>query len=254
LGQSGRIGLMRKIDRHPLENKELNYLRKRQIDANIKFVNDELIEDSHWSISIQAAPMRKIRAVLRQMAGALESCMYCSHSHGSDIDHFWPKGQYYVKMYDWLNYLLCCTECGRIKGVKFPLDSSGNPRLINPSVLDPWEHLDFDPSTGNITSRYIISSSTFSLLGDETVKALELDKREALSKAYQLAYSRIVDCIREYLGSPKGEEDRTKFSHTLRIIEDKGLLGWTRTTSTLKMQPFQDLRKDALGWSTLQSI
>ncbi|HXP90618.1 MAG TPA: hypothetical protein VN931_06800 [Fibrobacteria bacterium] len=245
---------MRKIVRYPLGKTELKYLVKRQGDADSKLGRDELIVDRHWSSSIQARAMRKIRTVLGQMAGSLESCMYCSHSHGSDIDHFWPKRQYHAKMYDWMNYLLCCTECGRIKGVKFPLDPLGNPLLINPSVLDPWEHLDFDPSTGNITSRYITPSSTFSLLGDETVKALELDQREALSKAYQLAYSRIVDCIREYLGSTKNEEDRTKFSHTLGIIEDKGLLGWTRTSSTSKMQPFQDLRKDALGWSTLQSI
>ena len=69
---------------------------------------------------------------LQTMMGERQRCMYCLDSHGSAIEHFRPKAAYPARMYHWPNLLLCCTECGRLKGNQFPL-AGRQALLIDPS-------------------------------------------------------------------------------------------------------------------------
>ena len=79
-------------------------------------------------------------------------CAYCESKIGhvtyGEIEHFYPKGTYIDKTFDWDNLLLSCQICNnpRHKGTKFPLDRNGNPLLINPTdgVTAPPVHLKFD--------------------------------------------------------------------------------------------------------------
>ena len=123
--------------------------------------------------------MRSVLETLRRMTGERERWMYCLDSHGSDIEHFWPKTPYPERMFRWVNLLLCCTECGRLKGNRFPLER-GEPMLIDPTVEDPWHFLDFEPRTGLITVRFDADSGSYSRKGEVTVEMLRLDRREAL--------------------------------------------------------------------------
>jgi len=80
-------------------------------------------------------------------------CAYCESpirvvSYGH-IEHFYPKSkpEYIDRTFDWNNLLLSCEICNNAghKGTSFPLDSSGDPLLIDPTdgVTDPTEHLKF---------------------------------------------------------------------------------------------------------------
>jgi uncharacterized protein (TIGR02646 family) len=125
--------------------------------------------------------------VTRQWPARRERCMYCGDAHGSDIDHFWPKAPYPERMFRWPNMLLCCAECGRIKGTQFPL-ADGQAILIDPTVDDPWLFLDFDPQTGNIVPRYDPGREAYILRGEQTVAILQFDRREAMARGYQRSF------------------------------------------------------------------
>ncbi len=78
-------------------------------------------------------------------------CAYCESkitvvTYGQ-IEHFYPKSAYPDKTFAWDNLLLSCDKCNNTqhKGTKFPLDSDGQPLLINPTDAhtDPFMHLHF---------------------------------------------------------------------------------------------------------------
>ena len=116
--------------------------------------------------------------------------MYCCDSDATDIEHFWPKSAYPERMFRWPNLLLCCTECGRFKGDRFPLEG-GESVLVDPSADDPWRFLDFDPATGNIAPRFDLNANDWFVRGVKTVEVLQLDRREALSSGYQRTHQRL---------------------------------------------------------------
>ncbi len=165
--------------------------------------------------------------------------MYCVDSHGADIEHFRPKATFPDQMYAWTNMLLCCTECGRIKGNAFPLDPKDRPLLVNPSTEDPWDHLDFDPMTGIITARFDLAEGTFSPKGTETVRVLQLDKREALSDGYKKTLKRLKSVLQRHL-------DNGQLADLPKVLaneDDHGLMGWCFKTQGQRESPFKELRE-----------
>ena len=99
---------------------------------------------------------------VRDNAGLRQRCMYCLDSHGSDIEHFRPKAPYPKSMYQWTNLLLCCTHCGRLTGNQFPL-AGRSALLVDPTKENPWDSLDFDPTTGNISARFNATLNAWSV-------------------------------------------------------------------------------------------
>ena len=93
----------------------------------------------------------KIKAALVAMFHG--KCAYCeskiTHVAYGDIEHFRPKSNllYAHQIFEWENLLLSCSICNNPahKGIKFPLDPSGNPLLIDPTdgVTEPTMHLEF---------------------------------------------------------------------------------------------------------------
>lgn len=78
-------------------------------------------------------------------------CAYCESSitvvtYGQ-IEHFYPKSAYPDKTFAWDNLLLSCDKCNNTqhKGTNFPLDSAGQPLLIDPTdaQTDPFIHFRF---------------------------------------------------------------------------------------------------------------
>lgn len=229
---------MRRVIRQPLDAAVLNDLNRRQAEADQKQVAGTLHPANEWKAARQSQPLFSVLARLKTMMGERERCMYCLDSHGSDIEHFWPKTPYPGKMFRWPNLLLCCTECGRFKGEKFPLDND-EPLLIDPTAEDPWLHLDFHPETGNIVARFDTRLNDWSSKGQKTVEILQLDRREALAVGYQKTFSRLSNVIEQWQAHNEAVD---ALIASLRAADDHGLLGWCVLGTGQTISPFRDLQ------------
>jgi uncharacterized protein (TIGR02646 family) len=231
---------MRRIQRTALPKAAKSYLIKRQSAANGKHKNDELSIERDWKSARQTKALKTVATTLQAMMGPRQRCMYCLDSHGTDIEHFRPKAVYPKRMYDWLNLLLCCTECGRFKGNKFPI-SGKQALLIDPTREDPWKHLDFDPVTGNISARFDLQLNDWSAKGTATVETLRLDKREALSAGY-LKTLRLLSSIVERALSGGAIAVPTLIAD-LKNADDHGLWAWCLRDEGQSIPQFKDLRQ-----------
>lgn len=230
---------MRRVIRIPLEATAQENLNQRQAEADRKFGEGSLQVNAEWMSARQTRPLRAVLATLKGMTGARERCMYCLDSHGTDIEHFWPKTPYPERMFVWPNLLLCCTECGRLKGDRFPL-ADAQPLLIDPTAEDPWQHLDFDPTTGNVVARFDVQADDWSPKGLKTVEVLQLDRREALAAGYQMTFCRISALVEHGLAAEV--LDTAGLMSALRETDDHGLLGWCFFGSGRSVPSFSDLR------------
>ena len=226
-----------RIDLPPATQKALD---DRQEKANEKRAAGTLNIENEWKGARQTKSLKTALGALRTMAGERERCMYCGDSHGTDIEHFWPKTPYPERMFRWLNYLLCCTECGRFKGEHFPVEN-GTPVLVDPTADDPWRHLDFDPDTGNIAARFDINANDWSRRGMKTVEILQLDRREALNAGYQKTWRRLR--IRLEAAIQDAAPDPDSLADALREADDHRLLGWCFTGTGRNVAPLSTLRQ-----------
>lgn len=229
---------MRRVYRPVLPRRVQTYLdSRRRATAGASSV------ERAWKAARQTKTMTEVVRNLHAMAGERERCMYCMDSHGSDIEHFWPKGFYPERTFLWPNMLLCCTECGRFKGNRFPLLDAGFPALVDPSAEDPWEFLEFDPDTGNLTARYDVAGRIFSPKGVATVETLQLDRREGMAAGYRKTYRRIVDYVRNALA--QGIAEPRMLADELMQLDDHGLLGWCFGPVGIRIEPFKELKRRA---------
>jgi uncharacterized protein (TIGR02646 family) len=215
---------MRRIVRLALPEESESFLRSEQDAADEKRRCGELEIAVEWKRSRALVSFRAIVSVLRQMAGDTERCMYCSNYEGSDIEHFRPKSRYPDFLFVWDNYLLCCPPCGRAKGNQFPTTNEGEPLLLNPTVDTPWDHLDFDPLTGNIVARWDATTSAENPKGKETVQVLGLSRREGLGNSLRRSFLRVEAVLKQASGEV--QVDFAKLETNLRSADDCGLLEW----------------------------
>ena len=230
---------MRRVKRLVLAGEVQADLASKQTATDRKRMDGALDVAAEWQSARQTNSLKTVLATLHRMMGEYQRCMYCLDSHGTDIDHFWPKKQFPNRMFVWPNLLLCCTECGRFKGDEFPL-SNGQPLLIDPTADDPWLHLDFDLLTGNIVAKFHPDQIDYSEKGLKTVEVLHLDRREALASGYQKTFRRLASRVREALSQPTPSANDLITS--LREADDHGLLGWCFRASGQDEPPFRDLR------------
>ena len=231
---------MRRIIRNDLPQGTKKALDDRQENANEKRAAGTLDIEKEWKSARQTRPLKTALSALKTMAGERQRCMYCGDSHGTDIDHFWPKMPYPERMFRWLNLLLSCTECGRFKGDRFPVDN-GTAVLLDPTADDPWRHLDFDPDTGNIAARFDTDANDWSQRGMKTVEILQLDRREALNASYQKTWRRLR--IRLEAAIHEAAPDSGVLANALREADDHGLLGWCITGTGGSVAPFSTFRQ-----------
>lgn len=241
---------MQRIRRPALPTAAAAYLARRQAHAGAKAALGTLGVDAHWKSSRQTQAMLLVLRTLQSVAGPRHRCMYCLDSEGADMEHFWPKMPYPQHMYQWTNLLLCCTVCGRLKGNRFPVQR-GRPQLVDPSLENPWNHLDFDPTTGNLSARYLPSRGRWSPKGQATVDLLQLDRREAVARGYQATLRRLAAHVRLALAAPA--VDTAALCASLRADDDHGLLGWCFSVRGAQHAPFSDLQgRDPAAWRHCQ--
>lgn len=225
---------------------ELPATTQSELAAEQKHVNDSR-DSSEFDVTKlwenarkrKTGPLPVVLATLQSMAGLRESCMYCADAPGTDIEHFWPKTPFPERAFTWPNLLLGCAPCGRHKSSKFPRDDAGFPLLINPTVEDPWEFLDFDPRTGCLTARFE-SSGLESVKGKETVDCLHLSTREAVAARYKISDDRLRRLVQDALDNPV---KRDALPAELHNLDDHGLLGWYFRGSGIHEAPFLTLRE-----------
>ena len=231
---------MRRVTRQPLDPEAQTDLDTRQASVNAERHALGFSATARWQAARQTATLASVLTTLRRMMGDRQRCMYCLDSHGTDIEHFWPKTPYPERMFVWLNLLLCCTECGRFKGDRFPL-ADGTPLLVDPTAENPWECLDFDPTTGNIVAKFDPERNDYSTKGVETVKLLQLDQREAMASGYKKTLCRLSRVVNAGLG--QANPDAATLIAELRDADDHGLLTWCFHGSGRNEVPFRDLRE-----------
>ena len=115
--------------------------------------------------------------------------------------------------------------------------------LVDPTVDDPWAHLDFDPQTGKLTARFILAQNMASERGIETVAALHFDFREELHSQYRKSWKRLTKVAMEFLKS--NSLDAKSLVRELNEADDHGLLGWCVHGAGLNEAPFDSLWKAA---------
>lgn len=231
---------MRRVFRRDLSPRSRNALNREQTKADTKHLAGELNVHKEWERARKNLPLREAFQVLQKMAGERERCMYCGDSMGTDIEHFWPKAPYPESMFRWSNMLLCCTGCGRIKGAQFPIVEN-QPVLIDPSIDNPWDFLDFSPDTGNIVPRYDPESGHPLLRGEKTVEVLQLDRREAIARGYKKTFLRIKSVIEDALETR--QDNASVLFQRLSEADDHGLLGWCFDGLGSRVTPFSDLQE-----------
>ena len=232
---------MRRITRTPLPPATRAALERRQTNTDTKRAAGSLDIEREWKSARQTKPLKTVHGTLKAMAGQRERCMYCCDSHGTDIEHFWPKTDYPDKAFQWPNLLLCCTECGRFKGNRFPIENA-MPKLVDPTVEDPWLFLDFDAATGVIVARFDLATGAENPKGAETVNGLQLDRREALNDGYLKTWRRLATSLEAVLN--QGQPDANALIASLAELDDHGLLGWCFTGTGQNVAPFETLRVD----------
>lgn len=230
---------MRRIERLNLPSSTQAALDRRQSESDVKQTSGTLDVEKIWKAARKTKPLKTALSVLESMAGHRQRCMYCGDSHGTDMEHFWPKRRYPERMFRWPNLLLCCTECGRFKGEQFPMDR-GLPLLVDPTADDPWQYLDFDPATGNIVARFDVASNDWTPKGTKTVEVLHLDRREALAESFQKTYRRLKSLVDAALLQML--PDAALLGKDLHEADDHGLLGWCFRGTGQNESPFRDLR------------
>jgi uncharacterized protein (TIGR02646 family) len=233
---------MRQVARPALPHPVQAYLDRRQSAAGRLAAQGALDIGREWKVARQTQKIGTVLKTLQQMMGARERCMYCVDSHGSDVEHFWPKAHYQQHAFQWSNMLLCCTECGRFKGDRFPMEN-GRPMLIDPTAEDPWQHLDFDPDTGNLTARFDLQAGDWSARGVKTVEVLQLDRREAMAAGYVRTFRHLGSIVQKFLApAVEGSMTATGLLAELREADEHGLLSWCLRGAGQSIQPFDTLR------------
>lgn len=187
---------MRKLNRLPLSPETLTFIAERT--QQVLQAPDPRAEAQRlWGLQDNKA-LKEIRAKLEAMASGLQRCMYCEDSEGTDLEHFWPKALYPGRAFLWLNLLLACSRCNsNFKREQFPLDTSGAPLLIDPTVDEPREHLHLSPTTGKFTHR--------TPKGEESIQVFGLD-RDLLEKGRQDAWRVLQVLLVEYDTARSGED------------------------------------------------
>jgi uncharacterized protein (TIGR02646 family) len=230
---------MRRVRRLDLDAGVQADLDSRQTALDRRRAEATIDAQSEWRTARQTQTLASVLTTLHRMMGQRQRCMYCLDSHGTDIEHFWPKNNFPQRMFVWPNLLLCCTECGRFKGDQFPV-SNGQPLLVDPTAEDPWLHLDFDPRTGNVVARFSSDRGDYSEKGSKTVEVLHLDRREALAAGCQKTFRRLARVVEEALTRPAPVAQ--DLVTALCEADDHGLLAWCFCASGQNEPPFRDLR------------
>jgi len=249
---------MRKIERRPLPAAADRFLRRKQSELDAE--GNGAHAATLWGKARKTVALRATLVVLGQMARERQRCMFCEDSHGTDIDHFWPKSKYPRRTFDWVNLLLVCARCNRAKGQSFPLDDRGEPLLIDPTAEDPWAFLFYDSVTGNLAPRYRPDGCP-EPKGVTTIKSLPL-RHETITEGRLRSQRQMKRAVAAFLAestaAPHGKAKARlaeELHQAVRDSDDCGLGQWFFCKDGQQSEPFATLRRaHPTVWQELQQL
>lgn len=249
---------MRRVRRPALAPRAVSYLSSKAAQLSAR---DDI--EKVW------ASARRTRTIgvtvfpaLLRMAGVRERCMYCTDSHGTDIDHFWPKARYPQKMFVWDNMLLACTGCNRKKGDRFPVDITGNPLLIDPCIDEPWEHLVFVAETGELAPKWKSQVAGYDARGEAMTNPDILPLNiEAVTSGRQRAHRDLSRIAQRVLGELRAQTGSIADATSAELLQylaehdDFGLTRWIFHFWDPVEDPFLAIRDEySQLWDELREI
>jgi len=205
---------MRQLRRLPLSSATVGFLRDRT--KRVRGASDPKLEAKRLWSAQQNRAFAEIREILGRMASGLERCMYCEDSEGTAIEHFWPKATFPKKAFTWKNYLIACTRCNsNFKRDRFPRTFDGKPLLINPTEEDPFDFLDFSPTTGMYESKLPKGVSSIDVFGLN---------RPILTKGRKDAWISLEQLLVRY-GNCKRSRDHSRASAIEGVVQRSPFAG-----------------------------
>ncbi|MET8540284.1 HNH endonuclease [Kitasatospora sp. NPDC004799] len=173
------------------------------------------------------------------MSGARKRCAYCVDSRSADVDHFHPIKLDYRLAFRWSNLILICPECNRSKGARFPLDSNGQPLLVDPTRTDPWCHLVLDIDTGIIAPRF--NGNSFDQIGEATLETIGPINDEATSERRRRAVENYIELFESAATHGDTSELRRSMVKVIKY-DDFGLASWFSKWDGSKLPPLREVR------------
>ncbi|MGB1013491.1 MAG: hypothetical protein ACPG4T_05090 [Nannocystaceae bacterium] len=182
----------------------------------------------------------EVRSTLEKMCHGARRCGYCEDSYADEVEHIKPKDLYPEVVFCWENYLYVCGPCNGPKGNQFavfpkgagqktivsrrpdaPVDPpvKGSPVFLDPRAENPLDYIILDlcgtffflPQAEKGTREYERA--------DFTINTLRLNKREALVKARENAYSSYRARLREYCLDKKKGASQEKLDSRMRDLQ-----------------------------------
>lgn len=173
-------------------------------------------------------------------------CCYCEQAlerKHRPVEHFRPKSIYWWLSWTWANLLFCCEICNEYKSNQFPLQGGHRlipeqmppgqekPRVVDPAIEDPMEHLRFALFDG----RWRVVPRNGSIQGAEMIRMCRLNRPD-LAEKYDGFVRLLMDRIESFR--------RTLSSKNAEAIEED----WERLTFRWlsPRSPFTALSHDVL--------
>ncbi len=183
-----------------------------------------------WAARRSVRPM--LLAALMEMAPGHARCMYCGDSQGTDIDHFDPKSRNPLRTFDWLNHLLACSYCNsNQKRSLFPTDGDGVPLLVDPTSVDPLDHLRLVLPLGEYRAR--------TPQGQACIDVFGLNSRPVLVKGRVDAYATARHSLELWrIAMDKGQLDKAR-----EIVQ----VSWNRPLVDVLVAMFHQSEHPAAG-------
>jgi uncharacterized protein (TIGR02646 family) len=176
------------LTRGDLGARTLGTLRRRQERVN-RSTDPRSTAVSSWK-TFRGAARDEVVEKLKAMCSGIERCMYCEDSFGTAIEHFQPKADYPGYAFEWFNYLWACSHCNsNLKRDRFPLGDAGVPMLIDPTVVDPLDHLALSVTTGE----YIPLDAS----GATSIEVFGLN-REVCLRGRRAAWTCLIALVRDF--------------------------------------------------------
>ncbi|MFI9379078.1 HNH endonuclease [Streptomyces parvulus] len=157
------------------------------------------------------------------MTGSRKRCVYCCDSRSSDIDHFKPIKVDIRSTFQWKNFILICPECNRCKSSKFAYGADGTPLLVNPTSVDPWEHLVLDVDSGVMAPRF--KDGEYDRNGEYTLEVIHPVNDEATVEGRRRSAERYIDAAHHAMEDGDTQKVRRAFVKAV-AYDEFGLATW----------------------------
>ncbi|MBK7761039.1 MAG: hypothetical protein IPI35_32430 [Deltaproteobacteria bacterium] len=223
---------MRRLSRPALAEAPEGWLKARQAELDAERAAGASPDvNKRWDKHRRALEQSGVFSALQQMVGPHERCVWCVDSRAADVEHYRPKARFPEAVFVWENLLWACAPCNRKKGAQFPLAADGAPLLLDPTRQDPWDHLVFEPDTGQLVPRLDPATGEPDPVGAATCSPKLLPGRRGRSPRGR--------CVggQRLLARPDAEQERRLFAR-VEAAERPELVVWALLREGRELFPF----------------